>query len=284
MLDTTAQVQLGQAWWSYEAQDHAFTVSPAWEQLTGYDASDYFPELNSAIPVEQLLDNFVDRWVELVADSDKAKAKRAAERFLLEGLGDSVFKLDYLLKCADGTEKLVLSQGVSKWDGGRLQSIFVTVQDIDHLRDRNGAAAAIAETQQQVNKAQAALDSLKANLGTISTISALGLAALVSFNNFLEGAIKELRRTWSMIGVDITTSEIDADLFELDPKVRDAAERKIILAAPPGISVIKVVAYSVGQFPSEFQPIVEVNYDQAAPDSWLVRTTDSTVKIGRAHV
>ena len=280
----------GNAWWAWSAETHAFTVAPAWEKLTGYKADEIFPqELSPYVKIEDLLDNFIDRWLEIVADPDRVKAKKAAENFLLFKSKSSVFDLSYLLKTADGKEKLVLSEGRSVWENGRLIEIFITIRDIDKYRTVEEASKAIARNEniaaanaaeiKQVKADSITFQTIKNNAGLISTWGTIALAFLVTFNDLAEQVKSELARSWAIwrspaVPAEVPPSRLLPAWLGADDIKK--AEEVLISLAPSNIKAIRLVAYSPGHYPALWQVLAEITYGDFEPvfDWGLHRITD----------
>ena len=144
-----------QASWEYDGKTRQFTVSKAWEDLTGYDAKEVFPALtDSYVQIEDLFDNLIEDWLGLVAESDRAAVRKKATEFLIYRSTNNCITLDYRLLRKDGTERIVQTSACSVWDGPKLVSLFVQTEDLNSLVNRylkpEKAAEAIVQSQCEI--------------------------------------------------------------------------------------------------------------------------------------
>jgi PAS domain-containing protein len=281
--------------WEWDRESYTFKVSPEWQDLTGYAPRDWFPQnLKRSVPIEQLLDNLIDRWMCMVAEVDRATLKHAAEQFLLYNNADNYFKAGYRLICADGTIKNVKTEARSMWrevDGvAYLMRLIVKTEDIGDLIKPVDQAIAINENREAIVQQATEIDSsqshiaaiekqakeLQAKLNSILGLLPLVLAFVVGFSDAIAQSFESVRHTWSLISSPPKILENprikspDVGLAAVDEKSLEKIEALLKGKTPLGDRV-KLGAYDPGIAPERYQILIVAQQD-GSPDQGYYRS------------
>jgi hypothetical protein len=146
------------AWWEWDSETYRFNVSKEWEVLTGYSADKVFPQdLSPEISIESRLESLCNRWLDFVAESDRAESEKLIKDFLLLNNKSSFFEHGYHLKMANGTTRMVFTTARSVWTNGRLISLFAQTRDIERWMTPSTSAVEIAKNTESTKRTQAQL-------------------------------------------------------------------------------------------------------------------------------
>lgn len=276
--------------WEWDRDRYEFIVSKEWQELTGYDPKDWFPQdLSRAVLIEQLLENLIDNWMHMVVEEDRSNLKRAAEKFLLFNNTDNYFIAGYRIICADNTIKNVSTEARSMWRkiGGvsYLMRLVVKTQDIGKLVRPIDQAIAITRNKAEIDHQGKELDDSQAHIKEIEKQAAetkaklnaaIGMlpligAFLIGGNELLAKGFKSVKTEWSLRSnpPEILKSPLlensDPDIAAID---RDAvlAIQDLLASKTPVGDRIKLGSYDTGPTPSRYQ-IWRVAQQMSTPDS-----------------
>jgi hypothetical protein len=270
--------------WYWSRDEYAFIVNEHWQTLTGYDPKEWFPQnLSRSVPIEHLLDNLIDKWINAVFEEDRAEVKEAVEKFLLFNHSDQALEKAYRIICGDGTRKAILTTARSIWRNGRLMHLFVQSRDISNISKPLDQAIAISKNADAIASNQTHLDSLEANAETLKRL-ALIIAALIpilsslviAFNGLLQDTAKAIKTTLSLWNKPPSVIEAPLDdetfrLGSLDQQSMDAIA-EIMKQKTPIADRLKLSVYEPGPAPSRYrllilaqQGAVDSNYYYSVP-------------------
>lgn len=269
------------ATWEWDGHSRVFIVSKGWEELTGYNPAEVFPiPLAQGVEIEDLFDNLIEDWMNLVALGDRAAVKKGLNNLLIYRRTNTL-KLDFKLIRKDGTQVITQTTIQVVWEGRRLMQMFVQNENLNDVVKRylnpGEAAAAIVHSQseikensEQIREVEARAESLDSKVDRVAALgklAPLALAALVAFNDFSLSLLGELRRSatiWLNPPEIEQSPSMPSDDFLLNtlsqPQI-DALKDILTRYSTYG-DTVRLAAYEPGPVPSRYRYLLQEKQSQ----------------------
>lgn len=259
--------------WQWSRHKYKFEVSKKWEELTGYKAEDAFPQnLSPKVPVEGLLDNFIDMWLEMATPDCRKYLDKKLTKFIRANHSSAVTNFQYILTCADGTEKAVATKAQSIWKDGFLMELFVqtmdmspyyesTSQAVEIYRNKKNLKSLEAKAKGQTEDIQSLADRTKKlaeNLTAMKAILPLFTALVIWFGEEIPELVAAIVQTAGLIAnppAMVQSNDLENDVYsfqQLPEDVKEKVEAVLVKGSPLGLQV-KFAAYAPGKTPATYR-------------------------------
>lgn len=282
------------AWWEWNAEEPGFTVSQRWEDLTGYKASEIFPQnLSSLSPTEPILDLFAKRWLALMGPDDRATSEDVLKNFLLFDNGENYLKLGYHLRLEDGSYRFLMTEARSVWKDNRLTHIFAETMDIDEWMKPESLAITAVQTQAKLKKNTADIktdaarisalaERLTATTKAVATLSPVLLALFVALteNSALIAAQIKQRISLFLDPPKVESTFLGDDKYLLsslsDQAIEGIEEELKKASARPDL--VQLAGYSPETFPESYKVLIQAKQGNLDfPYSGMERSTAASL-------
>lgn len=267
----------GEAWWEWDGYSYSFQVSSAWEKLTGYKATELFPSnLSRNIEIENLLDNYIRKWLKFVAPEDREAARDKAEAFLLENSTDNYFDHNYQFKFKDGEYRHILTTARSVWEDGRLMHLFVQTRVLNI--DPSAIAAKSELNTEAIARIDAAAKQGKSIIDRIKSAIPIALAAMLAFGEAGGWTfIKEMKNNILFIFApadveqsnNLTGTSFDLDFLDDESlfHIKQAIQKNGV-----GLTRMSLGVYEPGIAPENYKIIMGFAGDRMEPLDWTAKS------------
>ena len=178
---------------SWNAQTRRLNASPAWEELSGYSSQEMFGSgfLSEHIKIESLLDDFIDRFGETVAEGDRVFVKAELKKLLILSNSSGEIRLKCKIISKKGIERFIKLYVATVWAERSLERITaIATEDERYLsasRPLTAPAKAQAEAtpHRRVNKNMTTA-SLIQSIKALPLLLASIVATVAAFNDVID--------------------------------------------------------------------------------------------------
>lgn len=250
-------------YWEWSKENGEYLSAQRWIDLLGQLKDPVFPEWEAGQEIEhEDLVDFIDRWVDNVAEQDKVEAGDRAREFLLGKPVNKTFDHSYCFVHENGSLVPVQTKAQSMWKDKKLVALFSETRSLGQIRGRE--AEAISNNKDAIKAQSAVLEKLSSALSAAKTWWPLLLAGTVLFNDGLALLIEQAQRTYRLVVQPIQTARLQVRNNLLPEWVTQEDISKAQQTVRPfgQWGEVTLWIYDPGEYPTRYAPLVKASPEE----------------------